>query len=88
MNAREADFLEEAGFTPLRISIYDAIIESPKTRDEIVQKLQTPRTTVFDSLKFLEKRGLVARRPIYHFGPMKRGRPRVEFYLVGRDDRS
>ena len=85
--AQEASFLADAGFSPADLLVYDAIIHhGPTVRDDLVQKLQMPRTTIYDSLKFLEKRGLVARRPIYHFGPMKRGRPQVQFYLVGRDD--
>jgi len=85
--AQAANFLEEAGFSQYDLLVYDAIIHGgPSTRDTLVQKLQMPRTTIYDSIKFLEKLGLVARRPIYHFGPMKRGRPQVQFYLVGRDD--
>ena len=85
--AQEASFLADAGFSPANLLVYDAIIHGgPSTRDTLVQKLQMARTTIFESIKFLEKLGLVARRPIYHFGQMKRGRPQVQFYLVGRDD--
>jgi sugar-specific transcriptional regulator TrmB len=85
--AQEASFLADAGFSHYDLLVYDAIIKlGPSTRDTLVQKLQMPRTTIYDSLKFLEKLGLVARRPMYPLGPMARGRPWVEFYLVGRDD--
>lgn len=87
MNASESSFLADAGFSQYDLLVYDAIIKlGPSTRDTLVQKLQVARTTCYDSLVFLEKLGLVSRRPIYHLGPMARGRPRVEFYLVGRDD--
>jgi predicted transcriptional regulator len=85
--AQEASFLADAGFSQYDLLVYDAIIKlGPSTRDDLVRKLQMARTTIFDSLVFLEKLGLVSRRPIYHLGPMKRGRPQVQFYLVGRDD--
>lgn len=84
-----ANALEDAGLSQLDLRVYDLIIqEGPSPRGEIVQKLSVPRTTVYDSLKKLEGMGLVGRRPHYHFGPMKRGRPEVIFYLVGRDDRA
>ena len=87
--AQEASFLADAGFSHYDLLVYDAIIKlGPSTRDTLVQKLQVARTTIYDRLKFLEQKGLVARRPIYHLGAMKRGRPWVEFYLVWRDDRS
>lgn len=83
----EADILAQL-FSPIQLLVYDTIIKcGPMTRDAIVQKLCVPRTTVYDAIKLLESKGLAARRPIYHFGPMNRGRPKVEFYLPGRDDR-
>jgi hypothetical protein len=54
-------------------------------RTVLGQKLATPRTTVFDAARMLERMGLVHRFPFYHFGPMKRGRPKIMFGIVGRD---
>jgi len=69
----------------LDISVYDLLIAGgPMSRDAMVQKLSRPRTTIFDSLKRLEQKGLVARRP-YYCEKNERGRPTVLFYLVGRD---
>lgn len=86
MNTRTADALEDAGMTELALKLYDLLIQGgPMERDALVQKLAVPRTTVYDGLKHLEGMGLVKRFPFYHFGPMKRGRPRVMFGIVGRD---
>ena len=83
--SRTADALDDSGMTELALKLYDLLIQGgPMSRDALVQKLTSPRTSVFDAAKMLEKMGLVARRPHYIAG-QSRGRPRVEFYIVGRD---
>ena len=82
--SQQADYLASV-FSPLQLRVYDLLIEGgPASRDAIVQKLQAPRTTVFDALKFLEKKGLAARRAFYHEEHV-RGRPVTVWYLPGRD---
>ena len=83
--SRAADALADAGMTELALRLYDLLIQGgPMERAALVQKLATPRTTVFDAAKMLEGMGLVARRAHYITG-QSRGRPKVEFYIVGRD---
>jgi predicted ArsR family transcriptional regulator len=84
--SRAADALADAGMTNLMSRLYLYLCDhGPTERDALVQKLATPRTTVFDAAKMLEGIGLVKRFPFYHFGPMKRGRPKIMFGIVGRD---
>jgi predicted transcriptional regulator len=83
--SRAADALEDAGMTELALRLYDLLIQGgPMSRDALVQKSTSPRTSVFDAAKMLAKIGLLARRPHYIAG-QSRGRPKVEFYIVGRD---
>ena len=57
----------------------------PLTRDQIVQKLSSHRTTVYDGLNKLIKRNEVKKYPFYQ-AERSRGRPQVLFCIVGRDD--
>lgn len=54
--------------------------DGPSTRDQLVKKLETPRTTVYDGLKNLIESGTVIKYP-FHVENAKRGRPQVLFSL-------
>lgn len=59
--------------------IMDALaINGKLTRDEVVRLTGYPRSTVYDNLVRLEKKGLVERAPFNNF---KRGRPKVFWNL-------
>lgn len=55
-----------------------AVINDGRTRDELVNSLNTPRTTIYDALHRLMLAGKVARETRYEASQL-RGRPRVMF---------
>lgn len=54
--------------------------DGPKTRPELVDETEIPRTTIYDGLKRLIVAGVVKKEPI-HVAGSGRGRPRVAFSL-------
>jgi predicted ArsR family transcriptional regulator len=53
----------------------------PLTRDQLVKKMDVPRTTIFDGLKKLIQRDEVKKYPFYET-QRSRGRPQVMFSLL------
>ena len=62
--------------------IIDALTEKPMVRDDLVERVGVPRTTIYDELKKLMLAGRV-----YHYqlsaATKQRGRPKVIFSLTG-----
>lgn len=56
------------------------------TRDELLEKLNRPRTTIYDNLKRMAERGIVESEPEDQDAMFKeynkRGRPKVFWYLT------
>ena len=66
------------GDTNLQQKIVDILGQKgPMTRGDMVVQLQTPRTTIYDSIAKLMARNVVDKRPINNG---KRGHPKVLFY--------
>jgi predicted ArsR family transcriptional regulator len=53
----------------------------PLTRDQLVKKMATPRTTIYDGLKKLIMRAEVKKYPFYQT-ERSRGRPKVLFSVL------
>ena len=53
----------------------------PLTRDQLVKKMDVPRTTIYDGLKKLIMRNEVRKYPFYQ-AERSRGRPQVMFSLL------
>jgi len=64
---------------PIQLAIIDALRTGPKLRRELVQKLNIPRTTVYDNLSKLQKKQIVEKydKKLDH----KPGRP-VRFWKL------
>ena len=62
--------------------IIDALTEKPMVRDDLVEKVGVPRTTVYDELKKLMLAGRVYRYQV-SAATRQRGRPKVMFSLTG-----
>ena len=61
--------------------IIEALQAGPQTRDQLVQKLHAPRTTIYDPLRRLIKDGKVVKYPLFKTAQV-RGRPQVLFSLM------
>jgi predicted ArsR family transcriptional regulator len=55
----------------------------PLTRDQLVKKMEVPRTTIYDGLKKLIQRDEVKKYPYYQT-ERSRGRPQVLFSLLSQ----
>jgi predicted transcriptional regulator len=55
--------------------------EGPLTRDQLVKKMNIPRTTIYDGLRILLKCNKVKKFPVY-LCDRPRGRPKVLFSLI------
>ncbi len=53
----------------------------PLTRDQLVKKMDVPRTTIYDGLKKLITRNEIKKYPFYQ-AERSRGRPQVLFSLL------
>jgi len=77
---------ETVRLPPLQQDIISILREhGPATRAELIEELQMPRTTIYDGLRKLMKRKIVARFPGERTG--KRGRPKVIFELITNNDK-
>jgi len=65
--------------------VVGALRDGPKTRGDLVTLLGVPRTSIYDRLVELIKRGLVKKYP-RGTGERKRGRPKVYFELTTKED--
>lgn len=73
------DLLMSAFLSPLQRNLISLLEEEgPLSRKRIVEKLDTPRTTVYDNLLKLQERHIVAK---FSRQNGKRGRPRVFWKL-------
>lgn len=70
--------------SPLEEQLIDILKEGPLSRDQMVQKLHIPRTTIYDGLKRLMMRGAVTKYPLY-LEERGRGRPVVVFMLTDKE---
>ena len=65
----------------LKASIKKQLENGPLNRDQLVRNLKTPRSTVYDALRYLIIENEVRKAPHYT-EKQHRGRPRVVFSLV------
>ena len=78
-----AKFDNEFMFSPLQIELMDLLRKhGPMTRSDLIKKLNSPRTTIYDNLTRLQNHNLVRKfsRPTN-----SRGRPLVYFKLTEED---
>lgn len=67
--------------TQIEEQLLGALKQGPLTRDQLVKKLELPRTTIYDGLKKLILRNEVKKNPIY-ITERNRGRPVVLFSVL------
>ena len=66
-------------YTPIQFKLIDILErKGGKNRDELVALLKTPRTTIYDNLIKLEKKGIV---DVIEKHNGKRGRP-IKFWKI------
>lgn len=76
-------FEDSLMFSPLQINLLNTLEkEGPQTRADLVSKIDSPRTTIYDNLTRLQNHNLVRKfsRPTN-----SRGRPLVFFKLIEDD---
>lgn len=68
--------------SPIEVQLISILKDGgPLTRDQLVQKMAVPRTTIYDGLKKLIMRNEVKKYPFYQT-ERSRGRPQVLFSLL------
>ena len=67
--------------SPLMNKLLDELKEGPKVRSELVDNINTPRTTIYDALRQLIITKQIKKGPIYETD-RSRGRPRVAFTVI------
>lgn len=73
---------KKSPLTPIEDRLVNVLTkDGPLDRDQLVTKLDAPRTTVFDGLAKLIRRGMAKKYPIYET-VRSRGRPHVLFSLI------
>ena len=65
----------------LELQLLELLSKGALTRDQMVKKLDIPRTTIYDGLKRLIIRSEVKKYPL-HTQERARGRPKVLFSLM------
>lgn len=76
MKSLSKERIKHLNLIPMQYNLTKYLLENgSKTRREIVKGLNSSRTTVYDNLKKLEKKGVLLRRPVGSTG--KRGRPLI-----------
>ena len=70
------NYLEQKNYlSPIQFNLIKTLKDiGPLTRRDLVKKLETPRTTIYDNLVKLQKRKLIEK---FSRNDGKRGRPRV-----------
>ena len=68
-------------FTPIQLRLIEILQNGPASRETLVKKLNTPRTTIYDNLLKLQKRKLVEK---FRDNNGERGRPLVYWKLKNR----
>ena len=56
INLSEKRIPENDSYSELEIQLLDVLKQGPMTRDQLVTKLEIPRTTIYDGLKKLMNR--------------------------------
>ncbi len=86
----ESNVRNSSGFSDDKIKSISPIEErliallkdgGPLTRDQLVKKMDVPRTTIYDGLKKLIMRNEVKKYPFYQ-AERSRGRPQVMFSVL------
>lgn len=67
--------------SPIEEKLLSVLSRGALTRDQLVQKLSIPRTTIYDGLKLLIGKNEVMKYPLYD-SARSRGRPVVMFSLL------
>jgi predicted ArsR family transcriptional regulator len=77
----EKDDLKLTSIKPIEDKLLGVLKEGPLTRNQLCQKLDMPRTTIYDGLKTLIRRNEVKKYPVFAT-ERSRGRPQVLFALL------
>ena len=74
-------------FNPILQQIIDCLTDRDMTRDELLEVIDLPRTTLYDYLQLLESAGKIESESEFYRETFvrKKGRPRV-FFKLKRDE--
>lgn len=75
------DDLKITSISTIEDELLGVLKGGPLTRDQLVQKINKPRTTIYDGLRKLIMRNQVKKYPIFATD-RPRGRPQVLFSLI------
>jgi predicted ArsR family transcriptional regulator len=79
--------LSETSISAIEEKLLGVLKAGPLTRDQLVQQLHVPRTTIYDGLKLLIAAGEVEKYPVFTEN-QGRGRPRMFFALYDGADKA
>jgi len=72
------EFKLKEDLTPIQIKLIEFLQNGPASRKTLVKELETPRTTIYDNLKKLQKRKIIEKS---RDNNGERGRPLVYWEL-------
>ena len=76
--------IKDKSISPIEERLISVLADGgPLTRDQLVKKMEIPRTTIYDGLKKLIMRDEVKKYPFYET-ERSRGRPQVMFSLLSQ----